>query len=156
MRVSRLSRRSSKKLQLVKKNRFRYCYECGRSVSVRLSACTRCREVFYCSRSCKLKAWNSRHKEECIRLSGLPFALYILYFTSLCSFYRYMHGHISSHFTSNSTLLHLTSPRVISSQLISSYLADSPSLSLPPPSLPPPALPPPSFPPPSRPPPLSR
>lgn len=70
MNVSQLSLKSVKNRQLVRKSRFRYCYECGRSVGVRLAACTRCKEVFYCSRNCKLKAWNSRHKEECIRLSG--------------------------------------------------------------------------------------
>ncbi|PVD19092.1 hypothetical protein C0Q70_21651 [Pomacea canaliculata] len=54
----------------LKKPLNKYCYECGRSVGIRLSACTRCKEVFYCSKACKLKAWNARHREECIRVGG--------------------------------------------------------------------------------------
>ncbi|XP_034558192.1 ankyrin repeat and MYND domain-containing protein 1 isoform X2 [Notolabrus celidotus] len=48
---------------------FKFCYHCGRSVSVKLTACSRCHKVFYCSRNCKLKAWDERHKQECVRES---------------------------------------------------------------------------------------
>lgn len=54
----------------LRKPLFNFCYHCGRSVSVKLTPCSRCHKVFYCSRTCKLKAWDERHKEECIRVSG--------------------------------------------------------------------------------------
>ena len=40
-------------------------------MGVRLTACTRCKEVHYCSKPCKLKAWNTRHKDECVRVGGM-------------------------------------------------------------------------------------
>ncbi|XP_061636029.1 ankyrin repeat and MYND domain-containing protein 1-like isoform X1 [Phyllopteryx taeniolatus] len=46
---------------------FKFCYHCGRSAAVTLTACTRCHKVLYCSTHCKLKAWNKGHKEECVR-----------------------------------------------------------------------------------------
>ena len=57
-------------LYFYRKPLFKYCYECGRCLGVRLSACTRCKEVYYCSKACKIKAWNARHKEECVRIGG--------------------------------------------------------------------------------------
>ncbi|XP_033894609.2 ankyrin repeat and MYND domain-containing protein 1 [Acipenser ruthenus] len=55
---------------LIRRPLFGYCYLCGRSVGVHLVPCSRCREVYYCSKSCKLKGWNGWHKEECIHVGG--------------------------------------------------------------------------------------
>nr|XP_040039981.1 ankyrin repeat and MYND domain-containing protein 1 [Gasterosteus aculeatus aculeatus] len=50
----------------------KFCYECGRSLFVKMTACSRCHKVFYCSKTCKTKAWDERHKEECIRVTASP------------------------------------------------------------------------------------
>jgi len=47
---------------------FRYCYECGRSINVHLTPCSRCKEVYYCSKPCQNKAWETVHKDECRRI----------------------------------------------------------------------------------------
>ncbi|XP_068581152.1 ankyrin repeat and MYND domain-containing protein 1-like isoform X2 [Cebidichthys violaceus] len=52
-----------------RKSVFKFCYQCGRSGSVKLTAC-RCHKVFYCSRTCRLKAWDERHKGECIQVTA--------------------------------------------------------------------------------------
>ncbi|CAH8428876.1 unnamed protein product [Heterobilharzia americana] len=44
---------------------YSFCYECGRTVGVRLVPCSRCRRVYFCSKVCKLKSWTIRHKNEC-------------------------------------------------------------------------------------------
>ncbi|XP_042194920.1 ankyrin repeat and MYND domain-containing protein 1 isoform X3 [Callorhinchus milii] len=51
---------------------FKFCYNCGRSVGVRLTLCSRCKEVYYCSRACKLTAWEEFHKYECKRFRAQP------------------------------------------------------------------------------------
>lgn len=48
----------------------KFCYHCGRSAYVKLSSCNRCGRVYYCSRSCRLKGWDERHKHECSRITG--------------------------------------------------------------------------------------
>uniref|UniRef100_A0A3Q2YK01 MYND-type domain-containing protein n=1 Tax=Hippocampus comes TaxID=109280 RepID=A0A3Q2YK01_HIPCM len=50
--------------ELFLRSPFKFCYHCGRSAAVKLTACTRCHKVFYCSMACKLIAWDERHKED--------------------------------------------------------------------------------------------
>ncbi|XP_061680615.1 ankyrin repeat and MYND domain-containing protein 1-like isoform X3 [Syngnathoides biaculeatus] len=71
--LSSIDTNSSQKIKTAGKLRspsFKFCYDCGRSAAVKLTACTRCRKVFYCSTTCKLKAWNKRHREECLQESA--------------------------------------------------------------------------------------
>ncbi|CAN0234540.1 unnamed protein product [Lampetra fluviatilis] len=56
--------------KIVRRFLLRFCYGCGRAVGVRLSPCSRCREVLYCSRACTVAAWAAWHRHECVRVPG--------------------------------------------------------------------------------------
>ncbi|KAK7888890.1 hypothetical protein WMY93_024450 [Mugilogobius chulae] len=47
---------------------FRFCFYCSRSAFVKLTRCSRCHMVFYCSKTCKLKSWEEGHKDTCVRI----------------------------------------------------------------------------------------
>ncbi|XP_018410297.1 PREDICTED: ankyrin repeat and MYND domain-containing protein 1 [Nanorana parkeri] len=53
-----------------KKTFFKYCYQCGRSVGVKLTPCLRCYSIYTCSKQCKKRSWTKLHKDECLQLSG--------------------------------------------------------------------------------------
>ncbi|XP_041862216.1 ankyrin repeat and MYND domain-containing protein 1 isoform X2 [Melanotaenia boesemani] len=58
-----------KKAEKERKPLFQFCYHCGRSAFVKLTACSCCNMVFFCSWKCKNKA-QERHNKECMQVSG--------------------------------------------------------------------------------------
>uniref|UniRef100_A0AAV2L1F1 MYND-type domain-containing protein n=1 Tax=Knipowitschia caucasica TaxID=637954 RepID=A0AAV2L1F1_KNICA len=49
---------------------FQFCVTCGLSAFVKLTRCSRCHAVFFCSEACKIKSWKDGHKQMCIQLSA--------------------------------------------------------------------------------------
>uniref|UniRef100_A0A8C5MF62 MYND-type domain-containing protein n=1 Tax=Leptobrachium leishanense TaxID=445787 RepID=A0A8C5MF62_9ANUR len=49
---------------------FKYCCHCGRSLGVKLTACSRCYSVYTCSKQCKKRSWDEFHKDQCQPSTG--------------------------------------------------------------------------------------
>ncbi|KAJ8781665.1 hypothetical protein J1605_010923 [Eschrichtius robustus] len=53
---------------------FKFCYECGRCIGVRLTPCTRCYGILTCSEYRETKAWRDFHRRDCHSLMAIALA----------------------------------------------------------------------------------